>query len=83
MLTQKQFDVLNYLVKYSRIPAQRTISYALGISLGSVNRILKEMENKGYVEKGKVSSLGYEVLFPIKCRMRSLWRQGWGHGLRR
>lgn len=78
MLTQKQFDVLNYLVKYSRIPAQRTISYALGISLGSVNCILKEMENKGYVEKGKVSSLGYEVLFPYKVQNAVIMAAGMG-----
>lgn len=78
MLTEKQFDMLHYLMKCIRTPTQRIISDALGMSLGSVNRVFKELEDKGYIEEGKVTGAGYDALLPYKVENAVIMAAGMG-----
>ena len=46
MLTKKQFDLLHYLNNCKIVPTQRMMATAIELSLGSVNKLWKEMEEK-------------------------------------
>ena len=50
MLTKKQFDLLHYLNNCKIAPTQRMMATAIELSLGSVNKLWKEMEEKEYIK---------------------------------
>ena len=49
MLTKKQFDILDYLIENDSKKSQRDISINTKLSLGTVNKILKELTDLGYI----------------------------------
>lgn len=65
MLSQKQFAVLAYL-QAKPGDSQRAISQQTGLSLGSVNAALKELEMSGFANDGVVTPAGFEALHPYK-----------------
>ena len=64
-ITKKQFEVLNVL-RTAENPSQRAIAHATRASLGTVNRIVKELEAEGLVKDGAVTPAGFEALHPFK-----------------
>lgn len=64
-ITKKQFEVLNVL-RTAENPSQRAIAHATGASLGTVNRVVKELEAEGLVKDGAVTPAGFEALHPFK-----------------
>lgn len=61
MLTKKQFEVLNFLNKYST-SNQRAIAANTDLSLGSVNVTLKELQAHNLIEGGQITEDGIEAL---------------------
>lgn len=45
---------------------QRDLASSTGLSLGSVNKALKELESAGLVSNGEITPKGYEALHPYK-----------------
>lgn len=64
-ISKKQFDVLNVL-RTAENPSQRAIARATDASLGTVNRVVKELEAEGLVKDGAVTPAGFEALHPFK-----------------
>ena len=64
-ISKKQFEVLNVL-RTAENPSQRVIAQATGASLGTVNRIVKELEDEGLTKDGTVTPAGFEALHPFK-----------------
>ena len=48
-LTRKQFDILEALATNKKVITQRRIEDLTGHSLGTVNRIMKELAELGFV----------------------------------
>ena len=62
MLTKKQFDVLVYLAQNEGKPTQREVAAETGMALGTVNKVMAELEALGYIEDKKISDAGLEIL---------------------
>ena len=78
MLTKKQFDLLHYLNNCKIAPTQRMMATAIELSLGSVNKLWKEMEEKEYIKKGLLSEKGKEALAPYKVENAMIMAAGKG-----
>ena len=63
-LTQPQFDVLHALVRAGDALTQRQIHEATGMSLGSVNAAVRELEARGCVVDRRIADVGLEALEP-------------------
>ncbi len=66
MLTKHEFDVLDTLHKEDRALTQRELSREIGISLGSVNNTIAQLEEAGYVHEGELTEEGLEALKPYR-----------------
>ena len=77
-LTRKQFDILVFLE--NKIPAvsQREIAAETSISVGSVNKILAELSEKGYVQNAKITDAGREALEPYRVKRAVFMAAGFG-----
>ena len=64
-LSKKQFYVLDAL---RQIPeaSQRQVMTKTGLSLGSVNKAIRELEDTGLVQDGRLTPEGFEALHPFK-----------------
>ena len=81
MITQKQFDLLVYFTEHRDKPSQRQIAQDLGISVGSVNKQLKELEEKGYVSDSEITVAGLEALDPYRVKRAVFIAAGFGSRL--
>lgn len=77
-LTRKQFGVLDILATSNRPLTQRDIEAATGFSLGSVNRVMKELSELGYVSNNGITDLGRESLEPYRCKRAVFIAAGFG-----
>ena len=77
-LTRKQFDVLETLTTMKDSLTQRELESITGHSLGTVNRILKELTELGYVEDGKITNSGVNALEPYRAKRAIFIAAGFG-----
>lgn len=75
-LTRKQFDVLEALTTTSL--TQRELRSIKGYSLGTVNRVFKELTDLGYVENGTITNNGTNVLEPYRVKRAIFMAAGFG-----
>lgn len=72
MLTQSEFNLLNYLRGNTGALTQRGLSEVLEISLGKVNKLLKVLSEQGLIsveEKNyRLTQMGYTALEPYRVR---------------
>ena len=78
MLTRKQFDILDCLYENSDIKSQKTISEHLVISIGTVNKVYRELSELGYVDKFKITQKGYDALNPYRVKRAVFLAAGMG-----
>ena len=64
-LSRNNFEVLNHLRKQPG-SSQRDISAATGLSLGTVNKAVKQLGEESLINAGEVTPQGYEMLHPYK-----------------
>ena len=81
LLTRKQFDVLEALAMSSSSMTQREIENITGHSLGTVNRILKELAELGFVENSSITNSGIEALEPYRAKRAVFIAAGFGSRL--
>ena len=60
MLTKKQFDILTYFEKNKEQKTQRELAEVLQLSVGTINKTLKELNNFGYIVDNKISETDFE-----------------------
>lgn len=77
-LSRKQFDVLKRLAEEKRNMTQRELEDTTGYSLGTVNRVMKELADLGYVESGIITNDGIEALEPYRARRAIFIAAGFG-----
>ena len=77
-LTRKQFDVMEILATTKGSLTQRQIEEKTGHSLGTVNRVLKEMTEAGYVSDGAITNDGVNALEPYRCKRAVFIAAGFG-----
>lgn len=78
MLTKKQFDVLVYLTEQNKSCSQRRIAEDLKMSVGTVNKLIKELMEAGFVENGCITAKGYSALQPYRVQHAILMAAGFG-----
>ena len=63
MLTEKQFDILSLMAEYSsKKISQRELSRQTGYSLGTVNSIITDLEENGFIAEHKLLSKALQEL---------------------
>ena len=77
-LTRKQFDVLDILATHSDSPTQRELEKFTGYSLGTVNRVLKELAELGYAENSTITNAGVNALEPYRAKRAIFIAAGFG-----
>ena len=78
MLTKKQFDILDALIDSSEKKSQRELSELTGMSLGSVNKTLKQLVDLGYVDDDLITQKGIEVMQNYRVKRAVVIAAGFG-----
>ncbi len=77
-LTRKQFDILETLAMSRSSLTQRELESLTGYSLGTVNRVMKELTESGFVKKAVITDSGIDALEPYRCRRAVFIAAGFG-----
>lgn len=68
-MTRKEFDVLTYLERTKGKKSQRAIAQGVGVSVGTVNKILATLHGEEWITPElTLTGKGYEVLEPYRAR---------------
>lgn len=77
-LTRKQFDVLEVLASTTTSLTQRQLEEKTGHSLGTINRVMKELVDFGYVENSSITNSGINALEPYRAKRAIFIAAGFG-----
>ena len=77
-LTRKQFDILAKLAETSSSMTQRELEKATGYSLGTVNRVLRELTEAKFFHAGIITNEGLSALEPFRARRAVFIAAGFG-----
>lgn len=77
-LTRKQFDILKVIATSHRSLTQRQLEEKTGYSLGTVNKVSKELTDLGYIENGSIANLGLDVLEQYRVKRAIFIAAGFG-----
>ncbi len=80
-LTRKQFDILSLIVTSQRAFTQRELSEKTGYSLGTVNKVLKELAVFGCGGNGSAFEIAEKLLEPYRVRRAIFLAAGVGSRL--
>lgn len=80
MLTKKQFDVLEYIAE-NEPASQRKISDKTGLSVGIVNKTVKELCDLSFIKDGKITDKGTDALEPYRVKRAIFIAAGFGSRL--
>ncbi len=77
-LTRKQFDVLEAIASSTSSLTQRELEAVTGYSLGTINRVMKELVDQGLVENATITNAGVDALEPYRCKRAVFIAAGFG-----
>ncbi|MBR0164398.1 MAG: NTP transferase domain-containing protein [Lachnospiraceae bacterium] len=77
-LTRKQFDVLEAMTQADAPLTQRDLEKKLSLSLGTINRTVKELTDLHYVQKGTITGEGLAALEPYRAKRAVFIAAGFG-----
>ncbi len=75
-LTRRQFDILDLLIEETL--SQRQIREKTGMSLGTINRTIKELTEQGFIDDGHITITGIEAMESYKVKRAVLIAAGFG-----
>ena len=78
MLTKNQFNVINYLINNTGKTTQRDISEQTGISIGSVNSSLKELNELSFLNGTAVTDNGLNIMENYRVKRAVIIAAGFG-----
>jgi len=81
MLTKNQFEILECLISSKDKISQRKISSKVSLSIGLVNKIIKDLTIKGYIHNQQITPKGIEALEPYKVKRAVIIASGIGSRL--
>lgn len=79
-ITRKQFDFLVEATS-GRLPSQRTLASRLHCSVGTVNKTLSELTEKGLIKGGEITRDGLDALEPYRVKRAVFLAAGFGSRL--
>ena len=77
-LTRKQFDILEAMAAGTAAMTQRELADATSRSLGTVNKVLKELAESGLIASGTVTDAGRAALEPYRVKRAVFIAAGFG-----
>jgi CTP:phosphocholine cytidylyltransferase-like protein len=80
-LTRKQFDVLEKMAAETTPITQRDLEKLTGHSLGTINRVMKELTDAGFVSNGIITAEGLNMLEPYRAKRAVFIAAGFGSRL--
>jgi len=80
-LDLKEFNILSGLVEEGEPISQHQLGERTGYSLGTVERIVRDLTEKGLMEKGGITRLGIEALEPYRVKRAVFIAAGFGSRL--
>ena len=80
-LTRKQFDLLEVLAETGMSFTQRELETKTGHSLGTINRVLKELTEMKLISDGKITTLGLNTMEPYRAKRAVFIAAGFGSRL--
>lgn len=81
MITKKEFDVLSILEAEKANLSQRELSNRTGYSVGTVNSIMADLTENGFVQDKKITLKGIEALEPYRVQRAVFVAAGFGSRL--
>lgn len=81
MLTKKEFNALTLMERTGKSFSQRELSEALGVSLGTANKLSKELHDKQLCDGGYITDGGLAALEPYRVRRAVFIAAGFGSRL--
>lgn len=79
--TRKQFDILETFATTKETLTQRKLEEITGYSLGTINRVMKELVEFGYVQDGGITNSGVNALEPYRAKRAIFIAAGFGSRL--
>ena len=80
-LTKKQFTILELLESDRKSRTQRDIANATGLSVGTVNKLVAELCELGYIRDGVITEAGIAALEPYRVKRAIFMAAGFGSRL--
>ncbi len=77
-MNRKQFDLLVALEKTREAMTQRELESATGHSLGTINKVMRELSDEGLALDGKITEKGIEALEPYRAKRAVFIAAGFG-----
>ena len=77
-LSRKQFEILEALVTARSPMTQRELAEAASCSLGTANKVMKELTEAGFIESGSVTPAGQAALEPYRVKRAVFIAAGFG-----
>lgn len=77
-LSRKQFDVLEKLICSKTPLTQRQLEELTGYSLGTINRLMKDLAESGLVMNGTITGAGIQALEPYRAKRAIFIAAGFG-----
>ena len=78
-MTRKEFSVLTYLEQAKKKPSQRAIASGIGISVGTVNKILTTFQESAWINSDlTLTETGYSALEPYRAKRVIILAAGLG-----
>lgn len=77
-MQKKEFDILVALTQSENAMTQREIAEKTKLSLGTVNKAMKELIEKGYISAGRITQQGMDALEPYRVKRAIFLAAGFG-----
>ena len=80
-ISRKEFDVLTAILEAGAVPVQRELAEITGYGVGTVNKVIKELKEKGYINEKAVTAEGINALEPYRVKRAVIIAAGFGSRL--
>ena len=77
-ITRKQFGILSELACFKGALTQRQLEEKTGYSLGTVNKVSKELADLGYIRNSEITNSGLDALEPYRVKRAVFIAAGFG-----
>ncbi|MCR5803827.1 MAG: NTP transferase domain-containing protein [Clostridia bacterium] len=77
-ITRKQFDILAILATDKTTKTQRELESISGYSLGTINKVVNELNEAGLIKDGMITDKGIEALEPYRAKRAVFIAAGFG-----
>ena len=81
VLSRKEFNVLTYLERCGEVKTQREIAGNVGMSVGTINRVMSSLVEQGYIMNNLLTEAAYDVLEPYRVKRAVFIAAGFGSRL--